>query len=415
MIFYLRTLKRMSGENPQNIIRSWNSQANFANGRVLMDRLVPPAFSRIRTPFLHTWREDAASVANLDWGSKNFSIYLPESLRVVRAIFLKIECPAISANFKSYPGLAAVKSLRILSAGQEVYTADVERFLVDYCQSLSEEQLKRFAEAYLGHASPIGTGARTFLIPLLLPNSQYMQRNGQDTRGFGVFPCYLGQNRLELQLTLNDSDFTASDKTAAPASIAGSCTLMYHQVEMTPDNILKYSDLRGNYSIINRRFTELTNGYQIYSASDASGKVVARWTSSQPQGVVSEIQVIAVASDGSEDLSELSAHTMVKADLIRVIADSVTQRELDGKHKIDVELWTNGFCAPTDFPHPARMCFASHCGESSHAYTGGYNMTLASNVTFEVRFPVACRYKIIAVQYQRVTISALGQVQAFLD
>ena len=348
----------MSSENPQNIIRSWNTQANFANGRVLMDRLVPPAFSRIRSTFVTTWREDSATVANLDWGSTAFSIYLPESLRVVRAIFLKIEIPASSANFKSYPGLQIVKTIRVLSAGQEVYTADNERFLVDYCQSLSEEQLKRFSEAYLGHASPIGTGGRTVLIPILLPNSQYMQRNGQDTRGFGVFPCYLGQNRLELQLTLNAATFTSSDKTATAGSIAGKCSLMYHQVEMTPDNLLKYSDLRGNYSIINRRFTELTNGYQIYNAAAAAAGTVVRWTSSQPQGVVSEIQIVAVSSDGSEDLSELSAHTMVRPNLIRVIADSVTQRELDGKHKIDVELWCNGFCAPTDFPHPGRMCFA---------------------------------------------------------
>ena len=405
----------MSSENPQNIIRSWNTQANFANGRVLMDRLVPPAFSRIRSTFVTTWREDSATVANLDWGQSNFSIYLPESLRVVRAIFLKIDIPASSANFKPYPGLQVVKTIRILSAGQEVYTADNERFLVDYCQSLSEEQLKRFAEAYLGHASPIGTGARTVLIPILLPNSQYMQRNGQDTRGFGVFPCYLGQNRLELQLTLNSAAFVSSDKTAVPASIAGACSLMYHQVEMTPDNLLKYSDLRGNYSIINRRFTELTNGYQIYSGAQASAKTVVRWTSSQPQGVVSEIQVLAVASDGTEDDSELSAHTFVRPDLIRVIADSVTQRELDGKHKVDIELWHNGFCAPTDFSHPGRMCFASHCGESSHAYTGGYNMTLASNITFELRFPSQCRWKIVAVQYQRVTINALGQVLAFLE
>ena len=93
----------MSSENPQNIIRSWNTQANFANGRVLMDRLVPPAFSRIRSTFVTTWREDSATVANLDWGSTNFSIYLPESLRVVRAIFLKIECPLSTANFKAIP------------------------------------------------------------------------------------------------------------------------------------------------------------------------------------------------------------------------------------------------------------------------------------------------------------------------
>jgi len=42
-------------------------------------------------------------------------------------------------------------------------------------------------------------------------------------------------------------------------------------------------------------------------------------------------------------------------------------------------------------------------------------MTLASNVSFELRFPVECRWKIIAVQYQRCSINAMGQVQAFLE
>ena len=252
----------MSGENPQNIIRSWNTQANFANGRVLMDRLVPPAFSRIRTTFINTWREDAGTVANLDWDSKNFSIYLPESLRVVRAIFLKVDVPVNGASghvFKEYPGLQVIKTIRILSAGQEVHSHDCQQFFVDYCQSLSEEQLYRFGKAYLGQEDTMTDDARTLMIPLLLPNSQYAQRNGQDSRGFGVFPCYLGQNRLEIQLTLNPAVYLSSNSASNAASIKGACTLMYHQVEMTPDNLLKYSDLRGNYSIINRRFTELTN------------------------------------------------------------------------------------------------------------------------------------------------------------
>ena len=185
---------------------------------------------------------------------------------------------------------------------------------------------------------------------------------------------------------------------------------------MTPDNLLKYSDLRGNYSIINRRFTELTNDYQTYTAAQATAGTVVRWTASQPQGVVSEIQVIAVSDAASDkDRNELSAKDYVRPNLIRVTAASVIQRELDGKHKIDIELWSQGFCAPKDFPHPGRMCFASHCGESSHAYTGGYNMTLASNVDFEVRFPEAVKWRLFAVQYQRTTINALGQVQAHLE
>ena len=145
------------------------------------------------------------------------------------------------------------------------------------------------------------------------------------------------------------------------------------------------------------------------SAAQATAKEVVRWTLSQPQGVVSEIQILAVADASSDkERSELSPKDYVRPNLIRVIADSVIQRELDGKHKIEIELWTQGFCAPQDFPHPGRMCFASHCGESS-------TPMLASNVVFELRFPEAVKWKIVAVQYQRVTINSLGRVQAFLE
>ena len=94
----------MSFENPENIIRSWNVQSNFAAGPVVADRLVPPQYGRIRTPFVQTWREEAG-------------IYLPESLRV-------IELPVANATYKDYPGLYAIKTIRLLSAGQEVYTCD---------------------------------------------------------------------------------------------------------------------------------------------------------------------------------------------------------------------------------------------------------------------------------------------------
>ena len=171
--------------NPQNVIRSWNTQANFSNGRVVMDRLTPPAYTRIRNNFIMTWREDNAVVNQLDWGAKSFSVYLPESLRVVQGIYLKIECPAIAnTDFKAYPGLQ-VKSIRVLSGGTEAYTADCEKFLVDYCQSLTEEQLKEFARVHLGGGTSPGLAARTFILPIMLPNSPYMLRNGTTRVGTG--------------------------------------------------------------------------------------------------------------------------------------------------------------------------------------------------------------------------------------
>ena len=90
-----------SFENPQQIIRSWGLQGSFASGAVVQDKLVPARFTRIRTPFLQTWREEALN-SSLDWGVQNFSYYLPESLRVISSMFLKIVLPAISGtNYKA--------------------------------------------------------------------------------------------------------------------------------------------------------------------------------------------------------------------------------------------------------------------------------------------------------------------------
>ena len=380
-----------------------------------MDRLTPPAFTRIRNPFVMTWREDNAVVNNLDWGAKSFSIYLPESLRVVQNIYLKIECPEITGgtDFKEYPGHQVIKSIRVLSGGAEAYTADCEKFLVDYCQSLTEEQLKEFARIHLGGGKSPGAGKRTFILPIMLPNSPYMLRNGHDTRGFGVFPCFLGSNRLEIQINLNEAVYVAADASNVPATLLGKCSLLYHQVELTPSNTLKYSDLRGNYSIVNRRFTELTNDYQHYTAADATAKKIVRWTTSQPQGCVIEMQVIAVATGASRD--RYSAHKYIRPTVMRVVADTVIQKDLDEVHKVDLESWCNGFTHPEDFPSPGRICFACHCGEASHMYTGGYSMTLASNIVFEVAFPQEVQWRLLAIQYQRVTISTIGKLQTSLE
>jgi hypothetical protein len=60
------------------------------------------------------------------------------------------------------------------------------------------------------------------------------------------------------------------------------------------------------------------------------------------------------------------------------------------------------------------MCFANHAGEVSHMYSGGYNMTLASNVDFAFTFAEAVRYRIFAVQYQRIKIDAVGKISSYL-
>ena len=73
----------MSFENPSQIIRSWGLTKNFAAGPTTVDKLVPPTYGKIRTPFVQTWREEKLG-SSLDWDNgTGFSYYLPESLRVI--------------------------------------------------------------------------------------------------------------------------------------------------------------------------------------------------------------------------------------------------------------------------------------------------------------------------------------------
>ena len=92
-------------------------------------------------------------------------------------------------------------------------------------------------------------------------------------------------------------------------------------------------------------------------------------------------------------------------------------RDLNTTQKVDIELWQNGFIANNEFPNCGRMCFAQHAAESTHTYSGGYNMSIASNVDFEFTMPGghAHKYRIFAVQLQRVKIDSAGKVLAFLE
>ena len=397
----------MPQENIENLIRSWNYQQGWNNGPVVQDKLSPEAYGRILTLYNHTWREEVLG-NTFDWGSDSYSVYLPESLYVISSIYLRIELPANSggAVFKKYPGIYALKSVRLMSGGTEVYTADQNLFLHDYCESLSEEALRVFSRAYLGGEEDATDATRTILIPILLPNSSYMGRAG-GTHGHGIFPAFLGQSRLELQLSMNAAKNLSSDTGQNPASIQGKCSIMYHQVEMTEAARRSYADLRGNYSIVNRRFTELTSGWQQYTQANA----VAHYNQFQPQGTVTEVMFIACTHD-ADDTRHNAVYILPTS--IVVTVDAVVVKSLDTPEKVQAELWTNGFTPNKDFPSPGRMCFAAHASGSDHLYSGGYNMRLASTVDYAFTFKEAVSYKIVASQIQRVTIAAVGKLSASL-
>ena len=397
----------MSFANPENLIKSWNLQSGFSTGPVVADQLVPKKFGRIRTPFIYTWREEKLN-SILDFGSQNFSVYLPESLRVLKECYLKIEVPAAPSAFKDYPGLHFIDKIRILSAGQEVYVCDYHQHLVDYLQQLRDEDARQFGKTYLGWESNASNAARVLMLPVLLPNSPLLLRDGKDLRGHGVFPSFLGQNRLEIQFTMNPNTFQCENGTDTVPSISGKCSMMYREAQMTPANKLAFGDARGKYSVITRRFTELTSGWQ-----DAAANTNVTWNINTPQGVVTEVIVLAVPDE--DNVAKRKHQNFVKPIKMKVTADSIVQLDMDSPEKIQCELYEQGFDDNSDFPQPARICFGQHCCDNSYAYCGGYNQQIASTIQYDFTFAEAVHYKLIAVQLLRVRIDALDRMSAKLD
>ena len=128
---------------------------------------------------------------------------------------------------------------------------------------------------------------------------------------------------------------------------------------------------------------------------------------------VTEVFIIAVAEGVAEAQRDTS--TVLHPTKFKVIADSICQKVLSNADKINMELYSNGFTQNSSFNNAARLCFASHAAEATHHYSGGYNMQLASQVTFEFQFAVAVDYRLYAVQLQRVNIDSLGLVRASLE
>ena len=177
---------------------------------------------------------------------------------------------------------------------------------------------------------------------------------------------------------------------------------------MTPSDKLAFGDARGKYSVITRRFTELTSGWQTGAANTD-----LVWNINQPQGIVTEVMVLAVSTNANDAL--LQTEQFVRPTKLKITADSIVQKDLDTPNKISIELYENGFDSNPDFPQPARICFAAHCCDNSYAYCGGYNQSIASTITYDFRFAEEVKYKLIAVQLQRVRIDPLGRMSAKLD
>ena len=396
-------------ENPDQIIRSWSLQGNYSNGSVIYDKLVPDNFDRLRTPFVNTWRQEQVS-AVLDWGAQSFSYFLPESLRVVSSLFVRIELPALpNGNYKDIPGLYAIERMRFMTNGTESYVVEPQQFMRDYLESLTDEQAAAFTRTYLGYEGDGGTGtARVILVPILLPNSAYNFRGGSKGRGHGIWPAYLGSTRLEIQFTFAPAAHLVKAGADVPGSISGRCQVLTHVCQMSPEDMLEYSNHRGKYSVHTRRITEITNGWD-----SATANVIKKINHAQPQGNVTELYCVAVPAGVDEANREVQ--TLVQATHFSVTSDTIIQKSLDSKEKVGMELWSNGFLGNKFANSPSRLCFAAHAADAENTWTGAYNMHHSSQIDVDLRFGENVNFRLFAIQLQRTSIDQRGDITATLN
>ena len=238
-----------------------------------------------------------------------------------------------------------------------------------------------------------------------------MRRSGARGAGHGVFGTYTGQQRIELEVTLNSALHAGSvPGQNDPGSIAGACSILFHCVEVPNAVRKKYEDLRGFFSIVSRRFTNLNSNWKHY----ATPNQVVVDSLSQPTGTCTEVMLLAVPHAAND--AARATHDYIKATRFLVRHDMVVQKNLDTPSKIRTELWTNGFAPPVDFASPARLCFANHCGgDNTSLYSGGYDMSQATNLSFEFAFSQECDYRLVAVQYCSVKIDGAGILTSKID
>ena len=397
-------------ENPDEIRRSWALQSAWQTGPKVINKLQPPIFGRISVPFVQTWRESGQPT--LDWGAQSYSTYIPEGVRCISAAYLHIALP--SAEYQAYPGLNIIDTFRLRSAGQIVYEVDYTQMLVDYCESLSDQKLRHFADIYLGgdQATAVGSPAtRDVKLPLILPNSTYMRRSDNSSAGHGIFGTMTGSQRVEFEITLKSALHPGRAAGANdPTSIAGQCTIMYHCVSVPTSLRKRYEDLRGFFNTVIRRFTQLTPAWTHYSTANT----LVTDSLSQPSGVVSEVMLLAVPHEDND--YDRNVRNYILPTHFEVVHDMITQKRLDTISKVKTELFTNGFAAPTNFSSPGRLCFASHCAsDSTNLYSGGYDCSNASVLQFRFKFDVACDYRLVAVQYANCKIDGSGILTSSLD
>ena len=399
------------GENTQMITDSYSAQAQFQGGPAVADLLAPSAWSRTRTPFVSTWREVPVS-AELNWGSTFFGVDMPESLRVVQSAYLRVRLPATTVatqTYKALVGALACGRQILKSAGNTVTDEEFSIVFADCLASFSEHKYATIANTLFGGTAAFA-GAKDIYIPIfVLPNSSWAQRSDFH-RGLGALPCQTGSNRLRIEFSMAAADSIVN--TGDAPSISNRCSIIYREAHLGSTALENaYADMRGQYSLITRRFTDISGDW---TSLDASTTTYTDIVLPSPQGCVTEMIIYAIPAPASGLAKNRALYDVRKMDYAELRCDSVTVMKLDSQQFSDLNNAVNGFVFNGSQQQPTRFIFAPNSSQYASAYSGGFDFSNVSQVVLRLRSSVSVIFKVVVVNLATVKMDSSGVMRSYL-
>ena len=397
----------LTGEDPTAYLESLPFSNHWAVGPVNRDSLQASAYSRVRQPYIGRFRSVPAP-NTFTIGTRNATYVLPESLQTVLGLYLRVDlaqlpapAPGVpQANYRKIPGMRVLRSVRILSAGQQVMECDMRDVLTDYLTNLEEQTYESFCDTHLGGRTETST-ARTILIPVPIWNSAIFSRSALGH--LGALPANgFGANQLELQFDFGSADSLTDDNSDAPAFTK----VQFEIYEAMMDSAAQrsYANQNGKYSLISRAFRRLSNQDQLAVAANTEVSI----NCNAPGGAYEEI-IIAAIKYGA-DITQIDQFDYVRPSEMALVCDSRNVRTLDDA-QARLEQFANGFTSTADINTPIRFCLGTHTrAYGANSYSGAFSFDAVSDVTIKLKFAERVYVRILGICKARYTISANGEV-----
>jgi len=205
---------------------------------------------------------------------------------------------------------------------------------------------------------------------------------------------------------MNTADFLTVTDAHAPGSIAGACSVVYHEHKMTSEDTTSYKNGKGVFS------QALAERVQLQGYTTANIDTWVPINDLMPTGTIIYLEFPAIPHGG--EISELTMETHIEMTGVRLYLDSQLVKELDHA-TLQMEKYQSGFKEMhTGLNACNRLFLCNTARLADKQYCGGLNCANVSTFKVEVKFANNCRFRVINCRLARFVILSSGQIKKYL-